>query len=46
MDCEKLHKRINHMFSYEVDDFFVNINLKDEVAEKLLDFQFMHVFNL
>ena len=46
MDYEKLHKRINHMFSYEADDFFVNINLKDEVADKLLDFQFMHVFNL
>jgi superfamily II DNA or RNA helicase len=34
------------MFNYETDDFFVNIHLKQEVADELLDFQYMHVFNL
>ena len=29
MDYDKLNKRLNHMFTYESDDFFVNINLKD-----------------
>jgi superfamily II DNA or RNA helicase len=46
MDYEKLNKRIDHMFKYETDNFFVNINLKNEVAEKLFDYQIMHVFNL
>lgn len=34
------------MFNYETDDFFVNINLKNEISEKLLDYQFLHIFNL
>ncbi|QKF93776.1 DEAD/SNF2-like helicase [Fadolivirus algeromassiliense] len=46
MDYDKLHRRINHMIEYETDDFFVNINLKPEIADKLLEYQFMHVFNL
>jgi superfamily II DNA or RNA helicase len=46
MDYDKLNKRIDHMFKYESDDFFVNINLKDYVADKLLDYQFLHIFNL
>lgn len=46
MDYEKLDKRLNHMFAYETDNFFVNINLKNDVAEKLFDYQFLHVFNL
>lgn len=46
MDYDKLNSRINHMLSYETDEFFININLKKEVADKLLDFQFLHVFNL
>lgn len=46
MDYDKLNKRLNHMFTYETDDFFVNINLKDSVASKLLEYQFLHIFNL
>ena len=46
MDYGKLHKRLDHMFSYETDDFFVNINLKKDISDKLFDFQFFHVFNL
>lgn len=46
MNYDKLNKRIDHMFKYETDNFFANINLKDEVAEKLYDYQFLHVFNL
>lgn len=46
MDYDKLNKRIDHMFKYETDNFFANINLKDEVANKLYDYQFLHVFNL
>lgn len=46
MDYDKLNKRLNHMFTYESDDFFVNINLKDNVASKLLEYQFLHIFNL
>lgn len=46
MDYEKLNRRLDHMFSFETDDFFVNINLKEDIADKLFDFQFLHVFNL
>ena len=46
MESDKLHKRLMHMFNYETDDFFVNINLKNEISEKLLDYQFLHIFNL
>ena len=46
MNYDKLNKRLDHMFAYENDNFFVNINLKDIVSEKLLEYQFLHVFNL
>lgn len=46
LNYEKLHSRINHMINYESDDFFVNINLKKEISDRLLDYQFLHVFNL
>ena len=46
MNHDKLNKRLDHMFAYETDDFFVNINLKDNVADKLLEYQFLHIFNL
>ncbi|ARF11756.1 DEAD/SNF2-like helicase [Klosneuvirus KNV1] len=46
MDYDKLNKRIDHMFKYETDNFFANINLKNEVANKLYDYQFLHIFNL
>jgi len=34
------------MFAYENDDFFVNITLSDFISRKLLDYQFLHIFNL
>lgn len=43
---EKIEKRIRDMLQYESDDFFVNITLKDEVTDKLLNYQFLHIFNL
>lgn len=42
----KLYKRLIHMFNYETDDFFVNINLKQEISNKLFEYQYLHVFNL
>ena len=45
MDYDKLNKRLDHMFKYETDNFFANINLKKEVADKLYDYQLLHVFN-
>lgn len=46
MDYDKLNKRLDHMFAFESDDFFVNINIKEDIADKLYDFQIFHVFNL
>lgn len=46
MDYDKLNRRLDHMFEYETDNFFVNINLKSDVEKKLYDFQVLHVFNL
>jgi superfamily II DNA or RNA helicase len=46
MNYKKLDKRIDDMLKYETDDYLVNINLKDEVSNKLLVYQFLHVFNL
>ena len=34
------------MLDFENDNFLVNINLKDSVVEKLLDYQYLHVFNI
>lgn len=42
----KLMKRIEYMLEYENDDFFININLKDEVSDKLYTYQLLHLFNL
>jgi len=46
MDYEKLNKRLDHMIAYESDDFFINIDIKKEVSDKLYDFQVFHIFNL
>ena len=39
MDYDKLNKRLDHMFAFENDNFFANITLKDDIAEKLFDYQ-------
>ncbi|ARF09814.1 DEAD/SNF2-like helicase [Indivirus ILV1] len=46
MNYDKLNKRLDHMFAFENDNFFVNITLKDSITEKLFDYQFLHIFNL
>ena len=46
MDYSKLHNRIEQMLKFESDDFLVNINLKEEISKKLLNYQFLHVFNI
>ncbi len=46
MNYDKLHKRIQTMLEYESDDYFININLKKDVSDKLYDYQFVHVLNL
>lgn len=46
MNNDKLSKRLDHMMQYETDNFFVNINLRNDVADKLFDYQLLHVFNL
>lgn len=42
----KLDKRIDDMLQYENDDFLLNINLHKDVSDKLLSYQYLHVFNL
>jgi len=46
MDYAKLTKRIEYMIEYETDEYFVNINLDDDLSSKLFDYQHMHLFNL
>lgn len=46
MDFKKLHARLEHMMEYENDDFFTSIALKTDVAQKLYDYQQLHVFNM
>lgn len=46
MDYDKLHKRIEYMLENESDNYLVNINLKKDIADKLLSYQHLHVFNL
>lgn len=46
MDYAKLTKRIEHMIEYESDDSFLNIDLKEDIAKKLFDYQHLHLFNL
>lgn len=46
MDYKKLHKRLDDMLEFESDNFFVNINLSDEISNKLYDYQVLHVLNL
>ena len=46
MDYDKLNKRLDHMFKYESDEFFININLNKDIASKLFEYQFLHIFNL
>jgi hypothetical protein len=46
MDYKKLHKRIDDMLKYDDDHFLANISLKQEVSDKLLLYQFLHVYNI
>jgi len=46
MNYKKLDKRINDMLQYESDNFLVDIDLDDNVSNNLLDYQYLHVFNL
>ena len=46
MNYDKLHKRIEYMLENESDNYLVNINLKKDIADKLLSYQHLHVFNL
>lgn len=46
MDYSKLEKRIDDMLEYESDNYLVNINLKEDINDKLLVYQHLHVFNL
>jgi|AntRauTorckE6833_2_1112554.scaffolds.fasta_scaffold09535_3 superfamily II DNA or RNA helicase len=46
MNYDKLEKRIDDMLNFEDDNFLVNINLKDSVVQRLLDYQYLHVFNI
>lgn len=42
----KLNQLIDQVINYESDDYLLNINIKKDVSDKLLDFQYRHVFNL
>lgn len=46
MNYRKLDKRINEMLKYENDDFFINIEMEEEITEKLLDYQYLHILNM
>jgi superfamily II DNA or RNA helicase len=46
MDYDKLDKLIDHALRYETDDYLLNLNLKPDVSDKLLTYQYRHVFNL
>ncbi|CAH6421429.1 DEAD/SNF2 helicase [uncultured virus] len=46
MNYNKLHNKINDLIKYESDKFIMNINLKQNVVDKLFDYQIMHVINL
>lgn len=47
MNFEKINDRIFEMFDKrEFDNDFINLKLKKDVENKLLDYQHLHVFNL
>ncbi len=46
MDYNKLNKLIEHAMEYETDEYLLNINLKKDVSDNLLPYQYRHVFNL
>lgn len=46
MNYEKLHKCIQNALEYESDDYYIKINLKKDVSNKLFSYQFLHVINL
>lgn len=46
MDYDRLDKLIDKALNYETDNYLANINLKREVTDKLLLYQYRHVFTL
>jgi len=46
MNYAKIRKRIDDAIKNGTDDFIFNITLKKSVSDKLLKFQFLHIFNL
>lgn len=46
MNSEKLNKRIDALLEYGSDDYILNINLSNYVSNRLLKYQYLHVFNL
>jgi len=46
MDYGKLNKRIEYLVEHERDDYFLNIDLKPDIQNKLFDYQVLHVMNL
>lgn len=46
INFQKLDQRIENILNNETDDFLLNINIKEDVADKLLSYQLLHVFDL
>ncbi|MBA42896.1 MAG: hypothetical protein CMF62_02665 [Magnetococcales bacterium] len=46
MDFNKINRRIDNFIDNDMIDSFLNIELKDKVNSSLLDYQYLHVFNL
>lgn len=46
INYRKLDERIEDMLKYESDNFLLNINLKEDVSNKLLAYQYLHVFDI
>ena len=46
MNVDKLHKRMNYLFKYEDDKYFLSIDLSKFISNRLLNYQYLHLFNL
>jgi len=42
----KLQSRLDYLLKYENDNYWLNINLKNEISDKLYDYQYLHLINL
>lgn len=46
MNQQKINERIKKILTYETDDFFLKIDIKKEIRDKVYDYQYLHIFDL